>query len=94
MSLLGSLVLEDCLGIDEVMMADGSHVSYTRSLPDAVQAVVNGEAQAAFLLGRPSVAEVESRLFGRAGHAAEVHLLFSKAAFGFDHARSARPGGA
>ena len=59
-TLLGLLIFNECLGIDEAMMADGSHVFYTRSLPDAVQAVASGEAQAAFLLGRPSVAEVEA----------------------------------
>ncbi len=59
-SLLGTLILDKCLGIDAAMVAGGSHVSYTRSAAEAVQAVTNGDAQAAFLLGRPLVKEVEA----------------------------------
>jgi uncharacterized protein (DUF1015 family) len=58
-TLLGTRILDGCLGIDAVMVAAGNHVSYTRSLSEAVQAVSKGDAQAAFLLGRPLVADVE-----------------------------------
>jgi uncharacterized protein (DUF1015 family) len=58
-TLLGTRILDGCLGIDAAAIAAGNHVSYTRSLSEAVQAVSNGDAQAAFLLGRPSVADVE-----------------------------------
>ncbi len=59
-SLLGTLILDKCLGIDVSKVADGSQVSYTRELSEAAQAVASGDAQAAFVLGRPSVAEVEA----------------------------------
>ncbi len=59
-SLLGTLILDQCLGIDAAQVAGGSHVSYTRDLAEAAQAVASGDAQAAFVLGRPSVAEVEA----------------------------------
>ncbi len=58
-TLLGHLILDRCLGIDAALVADGEHVSYTRAPSEAVTAVVRGEAQAAFLLGRPTVAEVK-----------------------------------
>ena len=41
------------------MVAAGTHVSYTRELSEAVSAVTRGEAQAAFLLGRPTVQEIK-----------------------------------
>jgi len=59
-SLLGTLILDECLGIDAAIVADGSQVSYTRDLSEAAQAVTSGDAQAAFVLGKPSVAEVEA----------------------------------
>ncbi len=59
-SLLGSLILDKCLSIDAAKVAGGSFVSYTREIAEAAQAVASGEAQAAFVLGRPSVAEVEA----------------------------------
>lgn len=59
-SLLGTLILDQCLGIDAAKVADGSHVSYTREVSEAAQAVAGGEAQAAFVLGRPSVKDVEA----------------------------------
>ena len=58
-TLLGSLILENCLGIDAAMVAAGGSVSYTRDLPEAAAAVARGEAQAAFVLGRPTVAEIK-----------------------------------
>ncbi len=57
-SLLGTLILEDCLGITPEMVAAGGSVSYTRDLAEAVSAVSRGSAQAAFLLGRPTVDEI------------------------------------
>lgn len=59
-SLLGALILDQCLGIDAAKVADGSHMSYTREISEAAQAVASGDAQAAFVLGRPSVKEVEA----------------------------------
>ena len=58
-TLLGSLILEPCLGIDAAAVAAGGRVSYTRDLTEAVAAVERGEAQAAFLLGRPTVQEIK-----------------------------------
>lgn len=58
-TLLGSLILEPCLGIDAAAVAAEGHVSYTRELAEAVAAVERGEALAAFLLGRPTVAEIK-----------------------------------
>ena len=58
-TLLGNLILDDCLGIDAAAVAAGGHVSYTRDLAEAVAAVESGAAQAAFLLGRPTVQEIK-----------------------------------
>jgi len=58
-TLLGSLILDQGLGIDAAAVAAGGHVSYTRELTEAVAAVERGEAQAAFLLGRPAVQEIK-----------------------------------
>ena len=58
-TLLGSLILDAGLGIDAAAVAAGTNVSYTRDLMEAVQAVERGEAQAAFLLGRPTVGEIK-----------------------------------
>ncbi len=58
-TLLGRLILDQCLGIDAAAVAAGGHVSYTRDLAEAVGAVEQGEAQAAFLLGRPTVGEIK-----------------------------------
>ena len=58
-TLLGSLILNDCLGIDAGAVAAGEHVAYERDLGASVAAVSRGEAQAAFLLGRPTVKEIQ-----------------------------------
>ncbi len=58
-TLLGSLILDQCLGIDADAVAAGDHVSYTRDFAEALAAVERGEAQAAFLLGRPTVQEIK-----------------------------------
>ena len=58
-TLLGSLILEPCLDIDAAAVAAGGQVSYTRELTEAVTAVQRSEAQAAFLLGRPTVQEIK-----------------------------------
>ena len=57
--LLGSLILDAALGIDAAAVAAGGFVAYTRDLGEAVSAVADGTAQAAFLLGRPTVAEIK-----------------------------------
>lgn len=57
-SQLEALVLDGCLGISREMVTAGEHVFYTRELSEAVSAVGRGDAQAAFLLGRPTVAEI------------------------------------
>ncbi len=59
-SLLGSLILEGCLGIDAAAVTSGANVSYTRELSEAVDAVKTSTAQAAFLLGRPTVDEIKA----------------------------------
>jgi len=56
-SLLGTLILDKCLGITPEKVAAGG-VSYTRDLLEAVSSVSQGDAQAAFLLGRPTVNEI------------------------------------
>ncbi len=58
-TLLGSLILDQCLGIDAAAVAAGDHVSYMRDFAEALAAVERGEAQAAFLLGRPTVQEIK-----------------------------------
>lgn len=58
-SLLASAVLDKCLGIDTAAVTEGS-LLYTRDSAEAMRAVKDGDAQAAFLLGRPSVADVEA----------------------------------
>ena len=58
-TLLGSLILDQALGIDAAAVAAGTNVSYTRDLVEAVAAVAEGKAQAAFLLGRPTVSEIK-----------------------------------
>jgi uncharacterized protein (DUF1015 family) len=58
-TLLGTLILNNCLGINAAMVAAGNHVTYTREISEAISAVSQGEAQAAFLLGRPTVAEIK-----------------------------------
>ncbi len=57
-SQLEALVLDGCLGISPEMVTAGEHVSYTREIAEAVSAVTRGNAQAAFLLGRPTVDEI------------------------------------
>ena len=57
-SQLEALILDGCLGISREMVTAGDHVAYTRDLAEAVSAVTRGDAQAAFLLGRPTVGEI------------------------------------
>ena len=59
-SLLGRLILDNCLGIDAAAVTEGANVSYTREVTEAVEAVKTGTAQAAFLLGRPTVGEIKA----------------------------------
>ena len=58
-TLLGTLILDKALGIDAAAVAAGGHVSYTRDISEAVTSVKDGTAQIAFLLGRPTVAEIK-----------------------------------
>ena len=58
-TLLGTLILDKALGIDAAAVAAGGHVSYTRDISEAVTSVKDGSAQVAFLLGRPTVAEIK-----------------------------------
>ena len=58
-SQLGELILDGCLGISPEMVTAGEHIAYTREVAEAVSAVTQGDAQAAFLLGRPTVEEIK-----------------------------------
>ena len=58
-TLLGTLILDQCLGIDSAAVAAGTNVSYKRELTEAIAAVEEGTAQVAFLLGRPTVQEIK-----------------------------------
>lgn len=58
-TLLQELILNQHLGIDSAALAAGGQVAYTRSAAEAVERVERGEAQAAFLLSRPSVQDVQ-----------------------------------
>ncbi len=49
-ALLHKLILEPVLGIGDKELAAQSHVSYTRSLAEALHRVDNGECQCAFIL--------------------------------------------
>lgn len=57
-TLLQTRILEQKLGIDASALAAGGQVAYTRDAADALVRVRSGEYQAAFVLGRPAVAEV------------------------------------
>ncbi len=57
-SILGTQILNDRLGIDSAKVASGGFVSYTRDIAEALGAVESGAAQLAFLLGRPTVSEI------------------------------------
>lgn len=59
-TLLQSLILDQRLGIDAAALAAGNHVAYTRDASEAIQSVADGQAQAAFLLGRPSAEDVRA----------------------------------
>lgn len=58
-TLLGALIFDAALGIDAAAVAAGGYITYTREISEAMTAVANGSAQAAFLLGRPTVAEIK-----------------------------------
>ncbi len=59
-TVLQRLILEKELGIDAAALAAGEHVAYTRDPVEAQARVQNGEFQAAFLLGRPTVDEMRA----------------------------------
>lgn len=57
-SILHNLILHDLLEISLESLATSGQVRYTRDTQEAIVSVQNGAAQAAFLLGRPSVTDV------------------------------------
>jgi uncharacterized protein (DUF1015 family) len=59
-TLLHALILEKLLGISMADLATTDKVAYTRDAAEARKKVDQGEAQAAFLLARPSVHEIEA----------------------------------
>ncbi len=59
-TLLQSLILQQRLGVDAAALAAGGHVAYTRDAAEAARQVQAGEAQAAFVLGRPNAEEVRA----------------------------------
>ena len=58
LSVLHAAVLGDRLGIDAGAIAAGTHLAYTRSVPDAIAAVTRGEAKAAILVRPTRLAEL------------------------------------
>ena len=59
-TLLQSLILDQCLGIDTAALAAGGAVAYTRDAAEAARRVQDSEYQAAFLLGRPTAEDVRA----------------------------------
>lgn len=59
-TLLHALILEKRLGIGADALAAGAQVAYTRDALEAAQRVAADEFQAAFVLGRPTVADMEA----------------------------------
>lgn len=57
-SVLHNLVLERLLGIDRENMANQKNLTYTRSLPEALESVRKGESVCAFLLNPTRVEEI------------------------------------
>jgi len=57
-SVLHSLILDNCLGIGSELVAGGNNITYTRDAQEALLSVDRGEHQAAFLLNPTLVEEV------------------------------------
>lgn len=57
-TVLHSLILERLLGIDKENMAKQVNLTYTRSLPEALESVGAGQSQCAFLLNPTRVEEI------------------------------------
>lgn len=57
-SVLQKLVFERVMGIDAESVANGTNISYTRDIGEAVAAVDNGEANCCFLLNPTRVEEI------------------------------------
>nr|WP_242871068.1 DUF1015 domain-containing protein [Neglectibacter timonensis] len=57
-SVLHSLILERCLGIDKENMANQRNLTYTRSAAEAVASVDSGESNCCFLLNPTRVSEI------------------------------------
>lgn len=62
-TVLHRLILERCLGMDAESFRREQHVSYVREAREAVDAVSNGQAQAAFLLNPCTAAQVAEIAF-------------------------------
>lgn len=58
LNVLHSLILERCLGIDEDMLRNQTHVAYTRDADEAMSLVDSGAHQLAFLLNEIEVKSV------------------------------------
>jgi len=58
LAVLHAAVLDDRLGIDAEAIAAGTHLAYTRSVPDAIAAVTRGDARAAILVRPTRLAEL------------------------------------
>lgn len=59
-TILSALALEECLDIPIESLATTDKVTYTRDLHEAIAKVHNGDVQAAFLLARPTVEQVQA----------------------------------
>ena len=58
LAVLHAAILDDRLGIDAQAVAAGTHLAYTRSVPEAIAAVTRGEAKAAILVRPTRLAEL------------------------------------
>jgi uncharacterized protein (DUF1015 family) len=58
LAVLHAAILDDRLGIDAAAIAAGTHLAYTRGVPDAIAAVTRGEAKAAVLVRPTRLAEL------------------------------------
>ena len=58
LAVLHTAILGDLLGIDAEAIAAGTHLAYTRSVPDAIAAVTRGDARAAILVRPTRLAEL------------------------------------
>ncbi|MFQ5720249.1 MAG: DUF1015 domain-containing protein [Acidobacteriota bacterium] len=52
-------VLDECLGIDDEAIADGRHIGFIKSIPEAIEQLDSGAVQAVFLLNSTPLADLE-----------------------------------